>query len=959
MVKRTWTALDGRLVFDVDINPTARASEPSLVTVRCVWFPPETVTYEVFADPPTEIDLNFKGGGYVHGKLYQSTGFHIDGDESTGIHADICFSPLDRTEEIRFEGLMVACPLEPPGPEPHPRPHPAPGPGPGPLPVVTGQFDELFPYVYVRRWPRVTDADLHYGFIHYAEASPPADSFFADLVAVRHDRAAAEACAIAFIDGDGAYKGRFAPGLRALGGPLQDFAHAAEQLMRRDPRQSDWLDLARTELDAILRGRDEAPDYFRSHAYLTALDRVWHSYFALVVTLGYDPALLDELAAALWFAHLIAAAPELTLDGAPPLTRHEVAQIANATVVLPKAVFPLAPAPPAAASPPTGRGWIEPYAIGDLQMVRQRLVRYVPGEIARIENVMRGERKEISSRRKHRHQASEEHSVGEEQVLANDDADQRTSLLEQALRTVASKTVTTTNDSFQSSYGPPTQATLTGSWTRATVGVAPGYNDVTRFARDVLNKTVSRISRHVGSVRSSSSLSQVEDAVSSVIDNTAGQTSVRAIFRWVNKVYEASVVTYGNRLMMELLVTRPGADFIARQAALAGDRLAKPVAPALSSFEDISPTTYAAICAAYGVTDVRPPPSAVRFVTASLRSGEERQMAIPAGYDARHAFVTCVTTPSGLPPPQVMVGLQILVPGAAHAALKAWGEDATIPVCVGGLDPPKPGGGSPPEAEVEAAPDPPPAPTPVVLPAPTPNPEALVNVQIACAPTARAMDEWRIGVYGAVIRAYREQVERYYAQVAAGRSGEARSPLANRRIEQGELKAACVRLMMDRMAALTGAPDAGLSPPASLVDAPRYLQFLDDALEWGEMSYVFHAGSGPADDPSALGLDATGDPLFASFLQAGQARVLLPVRPARQMAFLYFLSSGLVWDGDDRLIAADSDEVSLVNDLKLNVREGRAQITVGPSWDIVVPTAMQVLDDAAGAPGLAFGGAGR
>ena len=46
---------------------------------------------------------------------------------------------------------------------------------------------------------------------------------------------------------------------------------------------------------------------------------------------------------------------------------------------------------------------------------------------------------------------------------------------------------------------------------------------------------------------------------------------------------------------------------------------------------------------------------------------------------------------------------------------------------------------------------------------------------------------------------------------------------------------------------------------------------------------------------NAWWLAADDDALFASFLQAGQARVLLPVQPAHVMAFLYFYSAGMLW----------------------------------------------------------------
>ena len=950
MVKRTWVALDGCLVLDILINRDPRGIEPSTATVRCRSGADEQVVV-IYATQASTFDLKFRSGCYIQGQMQQRNNVHVDGVDSTGIFADIWFGLNGRYDDTHFEGLMVACPTRnapptPPFPPIPPDPYPDDPSQPGsPIPIVTGSLDELFPYVYVRRWPKVSEEDLRYGFIQYAQASPPYSTFFADLVAARQQgRGAAEALALQFIDGDPPYQGQFIGNLGALTGPVRDFARLAEMLRQRDPGEEGWLDLLAEEVAALLVLHDLEVGYFNGVDYPALIGCIWQSYFALVVTLGYDPALLDELGLCLWLAHFIEQAVTVDADGdlvLVDLTLEQLAELAGATVILPDSVFPLPPAPGPGPNPPPEMfsfpGWIEPYAIGDLQMVRQRLVRYAAGEIARIENIIRGERKEISSRRKRRQLDVEEHASSEDQVLRNDDADTRTNLLEEARRTVAEKSITNAYDGFQSSYGPPTQATLNGSWTRTTLGGAPGFNDVTRFARNILTKTVSRITRKVGVIRSSSTLSQVEDTVSSVIDNTAGQTNVRAVFRWLNKVYEASVVNYGNRLMIEFVVRLPASAYLAQQSTLSGLHLLKPTAPGemfgINSFKDITPDNYAFLCAFYSVTELQPPPLAQRFATTTLRGGEEKQIAIPAGYCAQSALARALSTTGGLAPPQVMVGCNILTPDGVAVALQPYAEDMTIPVAATGY-----------EATLS-----PPA-----------DPEALVNVEVQCAPTARAMDQWRIGVYGAVIRAYNAATERYFNQtLSVGQPG--RNPLANRQIEQRALKKACIELLLERASQLTGGetPAFGSPPSPGQAYQPHDVQFLDAALEWGEMAYTFRVDANPQPGDAMTGtgpLGVSDDALFDSFLQAIEARVLAPVRPDRLMAFLYYFSAGMLWEGADSLIAVNPDEVALVNDLKHSPPEDSPQ-TIGPSWEVVVPTSMQILDEVgSGLPAVAGAG---
>src|SRR5690606_23845201 len=140
------------------------------------------------------------------------------------------------------------------------------------------------------------------------------------------------------------------------------------------------------------------------------------------------------------------------------LTPEDAALVLEAHVLLPRPAFPLPPAhAPTLSTTPTSLGWMEPYAIGDLQLVKQRLLRYVPGEIARIDNVMRGERREVTRREMRGQVDTREAREEDSQLLENDDSDEQSSLLEQARRLVAEKAVLDKYDHFTTNYGPPAQ----------------------------------------------------------------------------------------------------------------------------------------------------------------------------------------------------------------------------------------------------------------------------------------------------------------------------------------------------------------------------------------------------------------------------------------------------------------------------------------------------------------------
>ncbi|MDC0684917.1 hypothetical protein [Sorangium atrum] len=171
MVKRTWTTLDGRLIFDVIISCNPGDGVPSVARIVCKMGPEEEHIVKIHESRSTPFRIGFHSGLQVEGELQQRAHVHIDGVDSVGIFADIRFGTTRLSGETHFEGLMVACPSRgghapwPPAPAPPDPPAPLPPPHddptePGsPLPILSGQPGELFSYVYVRRWPRVTDED--------------------------------------------------------------------------------------------------------------------------------------------------------------------------------------------------------------------------------------------------------------------------------------------------------------------------------------------------------------------------------------------------------------------------------------------------------------------------------------------------------------------------------------------------------------------------------------------------------------------------------------------------------------------------------------------------------------------------------------------------------------------------------------------------------------------------------
>lgn len=179
-------------------------------------------------------------------------------------------------------------------------------------------------------------------FIRYlpVAASAPGNTLYDALLATRPaGRAAMEAIALHYIVGDSGCQPPFLGRLADLPVLLQrcaEVALAAQQLCQQPPALRQRIhQLLHTETDAQIAA------LLAGSACLEATAAAWQGYFALTLMPGHDHALLATLSRFLRAIHLLdylygpASSPPAPPDAAT------LAVLANATILLPEAVFPL------------------------------------------------------------------------------------------------------------------------------------------------------------------------------------------------------------------------------------------------------------------------------------------------------------------------------------------------------------------------------------------------------------------------------------------------------------------------------------------------------------------------------------------------------------------------------------------------------------------------------------------
>jgi len=641
-------------------------------------------------------------------------------------------------------------------------------------------------------------------------------------------------------------------------------------------------------------------------------------------------------------------------------------------------------------------GKVKPAGIADFKAVQTQLLLYGKGEIAQIENLMKGEKNTHVVRnfdRKEQVAVSETEATTQTQTeTQTHDTSELSNETSQILKEDLKLDV---GVNISANYGPVAIQANTGFSYQNSKETSNKI--ATKLAKDVMNRALTNITQRVRQQTTVTIIHETEDTVTHSMDNSAGGPSTSAIYRWVNKYYLARLINYGPHLMFDFVIPEPAAFYIFSVAnhKTEGVTVAKPIPPwespndgtllpqtGLKSFQDIQvpaapvptmglqvpPNTEPAPlpemplssnwerwAAVYGVQNLAPAPP--EFITTSIsiahlnnddgRNAETSdKLDVLDGYVARDVTITFSMTNSGVGRDadnlhhtdsflQGQVGNVIfdfqLTPPPSNI-LKRWmnRETGVIPVSY--------------RADSK---------------------NYAINIEVRCQRTQAKLDEWRIATFNAIMAGYQAQQQAYddwlkSQETSPGVVIPGHNPDMNREVEREELKKSCIELltaqrfesfdaMRTNASNLSGNQNPSFAFPEfdfdQALDEGKYIRFFEDAFEWPLMSYMFYPyfwGRKPnwvtikqLDDP---------DPLFTKFLQAGAARVLVPVREKFNDAITHYLANGQVWNGGDVPTVDDPLYVSIADEMKEAAGHFEGAKVVD-QWVVKMPTSFVIIDD--------------
>ncbi|GAA0402827.1 hypothetical protein GCM10009530_63500 [Microbispora corallina] len=647
----------------------------------------------------------------------------------------------------------------------------------------------------------------------------------------------------------------------------------------------------------------------------------------------------------------------------------------------------------------------------DLYVVREEWNRYVPGEIAHIENVMAHEFRE---RVLTRTDESELTVTNETDVSRTQELDaQSTSRFDLSAESrgetkLAAHVEGQVDTSGQ--YGPTHLDTHIGG--SLDYSAEQSQRQAVQQAREIVARAVNRVEERTREQRVSRTLTRIEDRNTHRIDNAEGGAAA-GVYRWVDKIVRLRTYKYPHRFLLEFEVPEPGAylRWLEHRHSEQGFHTTAPVPftsngksesesnPALLptdiSESPTSPTYYLRLAARWHALGITPPPSKSVTVSGWLN--------VPAGDPGQDktAVDLWITPMEGSAPGTGTAGAPegapVHVPEGYQAAdrwdgwVSTWDQaDAITPAWNTGPDKKNSYDFMPPAAFITVgdSQNDPAEPHNVVIPKGARGAFSVkiggkldgrrtgilpitvlsanfglmsVQVRVQCDRLPDRLLTWQLETYAKLQAAYFELLhahedERAARQVQAAIDIKGRSPGENERMMREELKRQVLELLAGKRFAGTDFLDfdANERPHTKIAESRQgaaLIQFLEQAFEWENLTFVmypyFWASADRWDDLQGI---TSPDPNYARFLRAGSARVVLAARPGFACTVLYYLATGKPWHGRSAPIPGHKEYVSVAQEIAAQTGAPDDGTPVGDTWEVRLPTTLVWLDSDSSLP---------
>lgn len=613
--------------------------------------------------------------------------------------------------------------------------------------------------------------------------------------------------------------------------------------------------------------------------------------------------------------------------------------------------------------PPETLPYIKSVGVADLMVVKQHLVGYERTDIAHVENVMAHEKRSRNHRSLERTEETftTERETTEEKQTELETAE-RFELNRESVRTAKRDQEFGFGLTLSGKYGPTVEfsSDVNASSSSST---EESSKSATTYAKDIMERSLERVVERVRTEQVRRVIREQEETNLHEFDN---QTSdhVSGVYQFLEKIYTSQVFNYGIRQMFDFMVPEP-ASFV-WHIEKTETKLSLPPPPVsletlVPNADRINETNYLDLAAKFGASGIETPPALFVTVTASLAHGQEgsddsedgkprgiveKDLTVPPGYRPFFASARSLALTDDSLTLAITLGNQTQV----------WKPAASERTSVGGghvvghaqIDFPILG-----TAALDAQ-----SRIPFHVLAFETNSYAL-SVEMLCLREDAALTAWKIKTYQKLQEANRELVQSYEAKVAelkAQAEAEAARvntrfgapPSQNTKIVKAELKKHCISIVTrqrfeDVSPVVDGDPPS--FPFALAAEKGSFTRFFEQAFEWDQMQYVFYPYFWARKDTwSSRFTREEVDPQFLEFMQAGAARIVVPVRPGFELAVTHYLETKHIWNGEgEEPEIRDPLYVSIVREIQERTGAPLGEVPVGDPWTTRLPTPLVIL----------------
>jgi hypothetical protein len=527
---------------------------------------------------------------------------------------------------------------------------------------------------------------------------------------------------------------------------------------------------------------------------------------------------------------------------------------------------------PTATSPIIG-GHMQLAGVADVHVVLNHVIGYEKAEVAQIENILLGERRDRMYRTLLRNEqdtesTTETTTTQEREVKTEDRSDLKAEIDTTLKETLDIKA------GLDVEYKPSDSLKLNINASVAYNRSKDETNKVaTEFAKDVTNTAAQKVVQMVRQSTKVKVLNETEETVEHTFDNTSSThtDNIAGVYQWIEKVYENVHLTVGGpAAIFDGIVLQPAQRLLeappAADGAL-GHATPPPVLDVTPS--DIHPWNYLSLAAKFSATGLPAPPAFTSNASFSGAAADPNPQGVahdiampddgmaawaaivwdaqdkkgddPLNADARASFGTAAMTSD-------------IVTGHAtkDVVLLLAGERTIVPFAGLFYD----------AVGYEC------------------------TIDVTCVRTPEAYERWQLSVYAA-LSAARAQAQQAYDESVARATLQASYDYAPSpgRVEQlirDELKRCAIGVLAKQAAAKNiFARLNDLYAGGQLDEVARLCLIYEHAFAWENMSYVLYPyfwADNRGDGWSLHTARSENDENWAEFLRAGAARVVVPVR---------------------------------------------------------------------------------